>query len=182
MADFASIVMVCYRKGANNREEMFRTSLSSLFANTSYPFELILVDNTQVNKPLGYARNEGLIKASGKYTVITDDDILFKPSWLKECVEMVELGDRFFATPVHQPRVKRWELEPFKGYRRNTRTGSNCMVGRTKDFLGLGPFLDLPVNRVGVEYADRVVKRGFSFLITKFPLAEDMGFRKHSYE
>jgi len=178
---YTSIVMTCYRKGRYGRDEIFKKSIQSLLENTTGEYELILIDNTQQNKGLGAARNLGASMAKGDYLVITDDDIEFKKGWLDECVNMIELGDKFMATPVHQPRIAKWELDPFQGYRQNYRTGSNCMVMRRSAFDEIGLFNNKSVPTDGMNYADRISRAGYTFLITKEPLAVDMAFNVHSY-
>ena len=75
--------MVSFRKGLGDRNKLFQKSLASLLWYTTYPFELILIDNTENNRGLGMARNEGASRAIGEYVVFTDDDIFFKKGWEK---------------------------------------------------------------------------------------------------
>lgn len=152
-----------------------------MFENTGGEYELILIDNTQNNRGLGGARNLGATMATGDYIAIVDDDVDFKKGWLEECIKMIELGEHFLATPIHQPRIRKWELPQVEGYRQNYRTGSNCMVMRRSTFDKIGPFVTKSIPTDGMNYATRTTRAGFTFLITKEPLAEDMAFNIHSY-
>lgn len=174
--------MLSFRKGSHNRNEIFKKSIASLFENTEGEYELILIDNTQNNRGFGGGRNFGASMATGEYIVFVDDDIEFKNGWLPECLKMIELGDKFIATPIHQIRRRRTEMEPFMGYRRNSRVGSNCMVMRMSAYKDIGQFDNISVPKDGMRYADRTIRAGYSFLITKEALAKDMAFNLHSYE
>lgn len=184
--NFCSIIVTTYRYG--KREEVAKKSIQSLFENTTYPFELILVDNTQNNRGLSVARNVGYSMATGNFLCFTDDDIAFSPGWLTECIKMIHLGDKLLATPIHQPGVKKWELPPVEGYRRNWRCGSNCMVMKREAFEDIGKFVDFTYispkydcAKTGKEFATRLSRRGYSFLITKERMAKDMAIGVHSY-
>lgn len=176
--------MVNYRHG--DRESISRESINSLLQNTTYPYEFILVDNTENNRGLGKARNIGLGLSSGSYVAIVDDDIYFEPYWLEECIKMVNIGDRFLATPVHQHHISKWETGMVKGYRNNYRTGSNCMVMRREVIDEVGLFITLAnpkreTAKTGKNFATRLSRAGYSFLITKEPMARDMARGVHSY-
>jgi glycosyltransferase involved in cell wall biosynthesis len=166
---------------------MSKRSISSLFENTSFPYELILIDNTENNRGLSIGRNLGASMATGKYIAFSDDDILFQPGWLEECVEMVEQGEKFMATPVWQPRVRKWELPSVNGWRQNYRVGSNCMVMRKTAFDDIGKFswmrrsIKHDASKTGMYYANRITAKGYTFLVTKTRKALDMGIGKHSY-
>jgi len=179
--NFASIVMVTHTSKYPWRNEVSQRSIASLHRTVKEPHQIIIFNN-DIGFRLGKARNEAIKQANGEYLVITDDDIDFKDNWLEMCIEMVGLGDIFLVAPVHQPRISRWELEPFMGYRRNYRTGSNCMVMRKKYLDKIGLFdEDKQVDNCGKRYADNIAKAGYSFLITKEPMAFDLAFNKHSY-
>ena len=177
--DYASIIVTSYRHG--ERDKVARESFASLFQNTTYPFELCLTDNTHQN--LGYpkGRNQAATRAGGSYIVIADDDIIYQPGWLEECIAMVNLGDKFMATPVWQPRIGRWELASVNGYRQNYRTGSNCMVMRRSAFDEIGPIDEISMRHAGTIYANKITRAGYTFLITKEPMAYDAGFGKPTY-
>lgn len=183
--DYASIVMVMWRKGLHEREKMAKKSIMSVLENTDYPYELLLIDNTQNNRGLANARNLGISLATGKYMVIMDDDIEVSKGWLTECIKMLEKNPgKYMATPVYQTKVRKWEVGVLNGCRVNQRTGSNCMVARTESIIrDIGMFLDnLPTERTGVEYMNRQIRLGYQVLITQKPLATDLGRGLHSYK
>ena len=185
MNNYCSVIITTFRHG--KREEVAKMSIQSLLKNTTYPFELILMDNTQNNRGLGLARNAGFALSTGDYIAFVDDDILFHSGWLEECISMIDLGDKYIATPVHQPRIQKWELPAVKGYRQNYRAGSNCMVMRRETFIDIGAFMVDTNNpargtwRAGQLFADKQTRKGYTVLITKEPMAEDMAFNEHSY-
>jgi len=183
MNDYASIIMVTFRGGLNNREELFQQSIASVLKNTSYPHELILIDNTQNNRDLSIARNMGIKMSTGKWIVIMDDDVEVQPGWLTECIRILkEVPGKRMVTPVHQPRIGKWEHEPVMGYRCNSRTGSNCMVMPREIFDEIGLFDEgLNVGRTGVKFIDNQIRQGFSVLLTKVPYAIDRGLRRKSF-
>jgi len=182
---FCSVIMTIYRQGM--REAIAKESIKSLLENTSYPYELVLVDNTQNNRGLGTARNLAFDMSTGGYIAFVDDDIFYKPGWLEECIKMVDLGDKFIATPVHQPRINKWDLPDVQGYRQNRRTGSNCMVMKRGAFEDIGRFLSCPENparecwRTGQLFNDSQARKGYTVLVTKEPMAFDMAIGEHSY-
>lgn len=183
MDSYASIVMVTWRKGLHQRAEIARKSIASVLKNTEYPFEFILIDNTQNNRDLARARNMGLKMATGRHIVIMDDDIEVFPGWLTTCIHMIEAAKgKYLATPVHQIRVRKWEMPKVNGHRCNWHTGSNCMVAPREMFKEVGDFNErFSVNRTGVEYIKRQSRAGYSVLITDAPLALDLGAKIHSY-
>ena len=175
-----SVVMITHRSDNPDRREITRQSIESLYDTVDNENEIIVLNNE--DDTLGRARNIAIKATQGEYLVICDDDILFKPGWLEECIKLVNMGEKFMATPVHQIRIKRWELEPVNGFRCNYRTGSNCMVMKRSTFNDVGWFGEkLGFDNVGKRYANTIVRKGYSFLITKEPMAIDLGFKKHSY-
>ncbi|NJR62087.1 MAG: glycosyltransferase [Cyanobacteria bacterium CRU_2_1] len=88
-------------------------SLESLYENTSYPFNLVYVDNNSPSKLRDYlneqaqnkgfklirskhflspnqARNVGLSHVHSKYVVFVDNDVIFAPGWLQALVNCAE--------------------------------------------------------------------------------------------
>jgi glycosyltransferase involved in cell wall biosynthesis len=187
LGNFVSIVYLNYRRGACDRDTISKLSLASLLENTTYPYELIFVDNTQNNRGFSNGRNFGASLATGKYIAFVDDDILFLPLWLETCIGLVEKGDKYMATPVIQRLIARWELPGVDGVRQNYRTGSNCMVMRRSAFDEIGEFwnfrrgIQYTVAKAGKEYANRITRAGYTFLICNPARATDLGVNKHSY-
>jgi glycosyltransferase involved in cell wall biosynthesis len=181
--DYASIILVTWRKGLHERAEMAERSITSVLKNTDYPFELILIDNTENNRGLGTARNLGISQATGKWMVIMDDDIEVKEKWLSTCIKMLEeVPGKYMVTPVYQPKIFKWKLDPVAGYQCNYRTGSNCMITKTENIIrDIGLFQELSTAQTGVEFMNRQIRLGYKVLITPQPLATDLGSGLHSY-
>lgn len=185
--NFCSIIMVTYRRGNHNRDAMARMSIASLLENTTAPYELILIDNTENNRGLGAARNEGIKQATGNCIAIVDDDILFRPGWLQACLEIIAINPvDFIATPIHVENKKRawwkkWYRGEVHGYLYHMRSGSNCMVMSRELCQRLGDFPNIHPRVDGVKYHDRICRAGIQCLLTKEPLALDAGLGKHSY-
>jgi len=179
----ASVIMVCFRKGA--RAPIVKTCLSSLLDCTSNPYELCLIDNTMNNRGLGAARNAAIRSSSGEYIAIVDDDILFNQGWLRECIALLEKypEEKLIATPIHTPIPghKKHEQPSMDGNRVNLRSGSNCMVMRRSSFYDIGEFINVHPAKDGVEFCDRQVRKGYKVIMTKEALAVDMAYRQHSY-
>ncbi len=95
------------------RFQFAQESLESLYAQTTYPFELIYVDNNSPTKLQNYlqtasqqrgfqllrserflspnqARNLGLSQVNSKYVVFVDNDVIFAPGWLEALVRCTE--------------------------------------------------------------------------------------------
>jgi len=94
---------------------MMRASLESLWANTTYPYELIILDdgsdaqtkdylfdvirqhrastvlfNTDRNLGIGIAVNRGFQIARGEYLWKLDADLMYKPGWLTKVTHLLE--------------------------------------------------------------------------------------------
>jgi glycosyltransferase involved in cell wall biosynthesis len=187
------LIMVCYRQGP--RAKLFQKSINSLIENTTYPYELILTDNTWNNRGLGAARNQGIKRIDiadrldkNPYIAIVDDDILYEPKWLEACIEILQIdgGKDILATPIHIDRHRAWwkkhDAGEYQGYTYHRRSGSNCMVMTWETFIKIGYFDNIHPSKDGVKWCDRVVRKGIKPLLTKKPLAFDMAFNKHSYK
>ena len=95
------------------RYQFARESLESLYENTTFPFELVYVDNNSPTKLRQYlevqakvkgfelircdrylspnqARNFGLARVRSKYVVFADNDVIFAPNWLTALVDCTE--------------------------------------------------------------------------------------------
>lgn len=201
---FVSIVVVTYLPN-EERAEIFKKSLNSLIENTSFPYELIVVDNggeidlsswilslgkvnTYIrngeNMHFGYARNQGLRLCNGDYISICDNDIYFYPGWLEACIKVLDaFPDRkIYATPVYNVahwRPKYWLREVLEIddeiYRLNSRAGSNCWVMRRRDFEEVGEFL---IHRVaGTKWTEEAIEKGYFAAVTPEIMIDDLAFR-----
>jgi len=187
--EHASIIMATFRKGANNRDLMFRKSVKSLIDNTKYPYELKLMDNTWINLGMALARNKGFHDSSGGYVVFVDDDIEFLPPtargcWLTQSIQILkDYSGKYISTPVHTVcrGHRKHELPKVGPYRQNRRVGSNCLVMRRRTFEKLGDFKNLATGPAGAEFCDRQVYNGYTVLVTADKMVEDLGWGVHSY-
>lgn len=129
MDKFCSIIVTHFSSN-NERKLLVRRSLETLVDNTSFPFELIVVDNggnstnnsdfflnlvdkgyisTYVknanNMHFGYARNQGYAMSHGEYICIADDDIEYQVGWLEECIKILDAypDKKIYATPFDYP-------------------------------------------------------------------------------
>ena len=108
---FASLCVLSF-----NRKKYLERSLETLWANTKYPYELIVLDdgsseravqeyifqlarakkvstilmNTDHNMGIGIAVNRGFQIARGDYLFKLDADLDYKPGWLEHCVQLLE--------------------------------------------------------------------------------------------
>ncbi|HHP7230851.1 MAG TPA: glycosyltransferase family 2 protein [Xenococcaceae cyanobacterium] len=95
------------------RYQFARESLESLYANTTFPFDLVYIDNNSPPKLRQYlevqaeikgfklvrsdrylfpnqARNLGLAHVNSKYVVFVDNDVIFADNWLTALVDCTE--------------------------------------------------------------------------------------------
>lgn len=95
------------------RFQFAQDSLESLYSQTTYPFNLIYIDNNSPGKLRNYlqteavqkgfqllrserflspnqARNLGLSQVCSKYVVFVDNDVIFAPGWLQALVNCAE--------------------------------------------------------------------------------------------
>lgn len=125
----ASLCVLSY-----NRQEVMQRSLKTLFANTRYPYELIILDdgsndvtqeylfklvrehaaatvlfNTDRNLGIGIAVNRGFEIARGDYLFKLDADLMYKPGWLTECVRLLQQRQKIGCLGLfkywHEPRI-----------------------------------------------------------------------------
>lgn len=212
------IVMLKFTNYFNQRTEIFKKSIASLVETTAPTgAKIILIDNGENeeqfcldlfnnNKIHAYlrlnnlglvARNIGVdvgcgILPDAEYLVFADDDLIFKPGWLEECVEiLLKYPDRkIIASPIHTAchlvsrRLCKGTLPD--GHLLNRRAGPNCRVFRVSDFLKIGRFKlpepeNFPAN--GVEYTNRFVKMKYLSALTYKPMAKDLCARnvRHAY-
>jgi len=108
---FASLCVLSF-----NRKKYLERSLETLWANTTYPYELIILDdgshervvqeyifqlvrakkastilmNTDHNMGIGIAVNRGFQIARGDYLFKLDADLDYKPGWLRQCIGLLD--------------------------------------------------------------------------------------------
>ncbi|MGB8318229.1 MAG: glycosyltransferase, partial [Ignavibacteriaceae bacterium] len=97
-----------------NQLEYTKSFIQSLYQNTSYPFELIIVDNNSSNNTIKFLKelektknnvklilnnnnlgfpkgvNQGIKKAAGNYILVANNDIVLTKGWLERMIEIAE--------------------------------------------------------------------------------------------
>lgn len=131
----------------------------------------------------GFEIGRNLFEQS-KYFCFTGDDILFKNGWLEECVGLLEKypTKRLLSSPVHGQYhlSERYDFNRgiLDGHILNERAGANCRVLKCEDFLKIGKFgKSNPryFQENGIAFTDRLVEKGYLNILTKQPMAEDLG-------
>jgi glycosyltransferase involved in cell wall biosynthesis len=125
---YASLIVLSY-----NRKAFLQRSLESLWAHTTYPYQLIICDdasdaetqdyiyslvrarkvstvllNSGHNMGIGTAVNRGIAAAWGDYLLKLDADLIYRPGWLHEVVHILdhpEVGSMGLFAYHHPPRV-----------------------------------------------------------------------------
>lgn len=128
MSKLASLLVLSY-----NRKQYLQASLESLWSHTTFPYELIVLDdasnaetqdyvyslvraqkvstalfNCHHNRGIGCAVNRGYACASGDYILKLDADLIYRPGWLQEVVHILdrpEVGSMGLFAYHHPPRV-----------------------------------------------------------------------------
>lgn len=202
-------IAICHWHMDAERGQIMRQSIESLLE-TASEHEIIVVDNggsmedstylldlTNQGKIACYVRNrhdmhgyygenQGIKLAeltSTKYIVIADNDILFKPGWLEECIEWLEGNPgKFLATPIAaDPKNKHgqfWKGE-LGGWRLNQRAGSNVFVCRKELFDEVGL---IPASTVAaITFTNTFLEKGYLVAVMPEPKAIDLGLYKGFY-
>lgn len=181
-----------------SRSDLVKRCISSIIHNTDYPAELIVVDNGGVpddsnyflglarlgkltlvrfpqNMHFAYAWNYGAKIATGDYLSFVCNDIEVKPTWLSNCISILEKYPEVIATPfITYDKRKMTSIKD--DLRFNPRSGSNCMVLTRELFNKIGEF---PHHRVGgTIWYNRIKKMGIQTVAPIEDLAVDMGWRR----
>jgi glycosyltransferase involved in cell wall biosynthesis len=206
--NYTSIIFSHYAQN-QFRSELLRESLNSLIETTKHlPVEIIVVDNGEdlndsefllhacsykkihcyirnsENMNTGFANNQCFDMAKGDNIVITCNDVLYKPKWLDECLEILESfpSDKIYATPIDYPgdMQKRYFVKNIirnnKTYKVSLRAGSNCMVLRRSTIKEMGTY---PIHRVeGSIYMDRLIRAGYTGIVTLEDMIVDGAYRR----
>ncbi|GEA14645.1 glycosyl transferase [Moorella sp. E308F] len=110
-----SIIIVTY-----NSKRYLQRCLESIYRQTSFSYEVIIVDNCSIddtveyvqnnfpsvrvirntqNKGYGAGNNLGVKYARGKFIVILNPDTVVENNWLYEIIKPLETGDRLITIP-----------------------------------------------------------------------------------
>ena len=190
-----------FEEGKKFRSELMKECLESLFQNTDYPADIIVVDNggspddsdyliglvrqgkintyirNKNNMGFGYSWNQGARLATGNYLCFTCNDILFKPKWLSTCIELLEKykDKRLFASPFinRDKNNASCNKGTIDGNKLNSLAGSNCMVMDYQTYKDSGEF---PHHRVGGSiWQRRMIRNGYLAICPPENLAEHIG-------
>jgi glycosyltransferase involved in cell wall biosynthesis len=136
----------------------------------------------------GYARNQGFDICTGDYIAVADNDIIFLPGWLEECIDFLKQtkGKKLFATPLKVDRAH----YPTKYYRDpiqlndgehlvNTFAGSNCWVMHREDYEQIGGFDNHYI--AGTRWCQKYSNMGYAVVIPLIPKALQGGLKKTEY-
>ena len=175
------------------RSKLMKIHMKTLFKNTIYPYELIVIDNggnpddsdylleltrqkkittlirNADNMLFGYGRNQAMPMATGDYICIMDNDLEFHTKgWLKTCIELLEKhSDRkLIATPFLSPDKNnpKYNLPSPDGESRlNSACGSNCMIMTPEIMEDMGIFKCDQV--AGTYYHRKLSKKGYSIIL-----------------
>ena len=185
---------------ADSRSDMLRVTMSSLYENTEYPADIIVVDNggkpddseyllelarrglintyirNKENMNFGWAWNQGAALATGQFLCFTCNDLQFKKGWLAKTIEpLLKYPDRkLIATPIVTPdkdRDKYW-VGRLDEHRLNTFAGSNCMVMHKDTYRDIGPFSTSQV--AGTYWYRKKSDMGYMVVVTPENMAEHL--------
>lgn len=129
----------------------------------------------------GRSVNIGARAANGDLLVVICNDVEVFGNWLEECKEIVLKYPKYFATPVHENWREKWWSKPIDGRKVNERHGSNCLMLKKEDYFAIGGSPEVSPAYDGSELTNRWVKMGYSVILTKENLANDLAFRKPCY-
>lgn len=132
------------------------------------------------NMHFSFARNQALQMCSVEYIVISDNDILYQPGWLEECIDFLKKHEgKYLVTPLPVDRAhwpKKYNPGELDSWKLNMRAGSNSWVMRRSDFEKIGYFR---IHRVaGTKWTDTYVRLGYLMACMPEPKARDMAFTK----
>ena len=170
---------------------MLQTTMESLEENTTFPAEVIMIDNggtdgeylldltkrggintyirNKNNMHFGWAWNQGAKLATSDWLCFTCNDIGFKAGWLEETLApLVQFPkEKYIATPIITPekdnmKYNRGTLEG--GYRLNTLAGSNCMLMHRSTYEDIGEFSTHAI--AGTHWHNKMHKMGYMMVAT----------------
>jgi glycosyltransferase involved in cell wall biosynthesis len=186
------------------RSKMLRECIESLAKNTSYPAEIIVIDNggdpddsdyllgklregvintyvrNKNNMHFGWAFNQGVALATSEYICLTCNDIKFKKNWLTKTMEawMAHKNRKLIASPfisIDKTKFKN-PLGTFKdGCRLNSMAGSNCMIMTKNIYKEVGPMTTH--HLAGSHFHRRMCELGYRTIAPPKNYVEEMAFR-----
>lgn len=180
-----------------SRSEMLKRSLESLWDNTKFPAELIVIDNggnpddsdyllqktrkglintyvrNKENMYFGWAWNQGVKLATGDYLCLTCNDIVYEPKWLEKSIyPLIKCPDEKWVASPLMGKTK-YDVGKYEVYRINLWAGSNCMIMTPKVFQEIGEYTTH--HLAGSIWQRKLIKEGYRTIIPPKPLAIDIG-------
>ena len=202
-----SIIFIHYSTD-EQKSEMARFCLRQLKRTLDDECELIIVNNGERDKEefseyadlyvesdknsLGYARNMGSRKATGKYFCFIDNDVFVDLGWWGECIRLLEKhSDRkLIASPIYTSchfLQKKYHAGMLNGHFLNKRSGSPCHLMKRETFEEIGKFPENPkrmdkyIGGDGGEFITRQCKKGYLIILTKKMRGYHLGAKKYAY-
>src|SRR5512146_1152071 len=154
------------------RMKLLRETVESLRANTTVPYQLVVVDNgdekqteyvksicpdvhiiNEVNQGPGVGRNQGAAATDTPYLVFVDNDVCFCPGWLEASLEVFrKFPDRKIIVQPGKSRTMShkysWTGELLPGYLTYTMAGAWLWVLKRETFVDVGPFISNELDPV----------------------------------
>jgi len=138
---------------------------------------------------LGYARNLGSRKATGKYICFMDNDVFVHPDWWRECITLLETfpDKKLIASPNYTSChvfQRKYYAGMLGGHFLNKRSGSPCHLMKRETFDEIGDFLEKfgkYIGGEGGEFIDRFCKAGYLIILTRRMMAHHLGTKRYKY-
>lgn len=198
---FASLIVLSF-----NRKAYLEESLASLHANTRYPYQLIVMDdssdeetqqwlfammraqkisqvvfNTGHNQGIGVAMNRGLSIARGDILMKLDADLEYKSGWLTEVVRLLDTYEKIGCLGLfkyyHEPCLFANELiAPHDDYYEVIDFVGSAVCFRRQLLTQLGPWTETRRFAEDVDFKQRAIKAGYQMALPIQDLAVNFGF------
>lgn len=190
----ASIIMAHYSED-DARTELAKKCIQAIQPYRNLFTEFILVCNgyyedlsmycdkyyeREADSSPGRSFNIGARAARGHVLAFMCDDILVNGNWLDECRAIVSNHPGYMATPAYSKNRKYHELPMVDGYCVNERVGSDILVMTRAQWFIVGEWDEVNPMYDGSNYINRRVQKGYSVMMTKIPMAINIG-TGHSY-
>lgn len=195
----ASIIFGHYSED-KEREEIAKRSLLAIKSQLNSKMELIIVFNglypyrgefikycdrwhERVADPSpGRTINIGFSMAKSNIVFYVANDVLLYSGAISECVRLISKYPQFIVAPVYPPPYKDKLNRPFGDYLTNKRAGdmAYCM---TKDQIkDIGKHDEISCWTDEINYMNIRTAKGYTVLLTKKPMGEDMAPGIHSFK
>ena len=208
---YCSIVVCHYaqadsfgKRQFHDRSEIMKQSLESLFTNTDYPTEIIVIDNggnpddsdwllgkaregkintyvrNKENMYFGWAWNQGMRLATGDHVCLTCNDIYYEPNWLSQTIKpLLDHPERkLIAAPMilGDKSAQKYFREPIGDYRTNTLAGSNCFITTKETYYTIGEMTTHSV--AGTVWSRRMNHLGYLVVVPPINVAKHLAYKE----